>query len=220
MELAQWVVPLETGEVAVGWAPVWAERMPATERWPRPVRRRGTPLVSRWLPCPLVLGVVEGTEASSGEMDRAAATRALRADSLSVELGIALDGPAREAPLHGDADDVRFAGLFQELVRVVADLTESVGVPLVCAAPASERSGLELRLGALGAWSPQQLADAVVLLRVATETCLQARGLQLLRAQLRVDGAAVAVDGRVLAALCALHAAARAARRPTAQEQR
>lgn len=197
MELMQWIVPLEEGELAVGWAPAWADSLPALGRLPRGARRRGAPLVSRWLPCPLVVGALEVEAAERGQERELLARPAPRATSMVLHLGIALDGDAREPVVAPRADDLRFAGLFSELVRVMADLSEAAGVPVVGVTPALERRGVALRLGALGSLTVQQLGDAVLLLRVAVEVGLQARGLQLTDADLLIDGARVPVDGRL-----------------------
>jgi hypothetical protein len=196
VELVQWIVPLEDGGVAVGWAPVWADRMPALGRLSRPVRRRGAPLVSRWLATPLTVGAFEKADGKPEDVDDTPA-RALKPGALSVVLSLAGDSEPPRPVLGPDADDVRFAGVFAELVRVLADLCEAAGLPAAGIAPTPERKGLELSVGALGTHSAVQLGDTLLLLRTAVESCAQARGLKLVDAHVRVDEKRFPLDGRV-----------------------
>lgn len=203
MELVQWIVPLDDGSVAVGWAPVWADRMHALGRLSRPVRRRGAPLVSRWLPCPLAAGALE-EPASGHERADAPIRAALRAGALSVILGIAADTDESRSILPPDADDLRFAGLYSELVRVTADLAEAAGMPPAGVVPSPERGGMELGVGTLGAMTARQLADALLLFRAAMEMCVQARGLKLTLARVRLGDTTLDIDGKIAGALTML----------------
>lgn len=198
MELVQWIVPLEDGSLAVGWAPVWADRMPSLGRLPGPVRRRGAPLVSRWLPCPLAAGVLEDTALRGSRPEPDAPVRLpLRPGALAVTVELAADGDEARSLLPADADDVRFAGLFSELVRVMADLAEAAGLPAAGIVPTPDRRGLELSVGALGSTTAWQLADALVLWATAFEMCAQARGLQVRGARVRLDDKVAVLDGKL-----------------------
>lgn len=201
MELVQWIVPGADGVLRVGWAPAWADRLPSLGPELRPVRRRGAPLVSRWLAHPLSIGALE-----EGAGLREEARVIVPVGALSLRFVIALDAPdAAEArsPLPADADDVRFAGVFSELVRVVADLCECAGLPPTAIAPLAERSGLEVAVapvqGAVGSVSIDALADSVILARVAVELCAHARGLKLVDARVRCGDQSAAADGRTRA---------------------
>jgi hypothetical protein len=165
--------------------------MPALGRLKRPVRRRGAPLVSRWLPAALAIGSVD--DAADDEGLRAHP----RPGALTVLFALAADGaePAPLLPPRGD--DVRFAGLMAEIVRVIADLSEGAGLPTVGIAPDPERRGVELAIGAVGTMSAVQLADAMLLLRVAVESVAHARGLQLVEARVKLDGSSAPLDGRL-----------------------
>jgi hypothetical protein len=70
-------------------------------------------------------------------------------------------------------------------------------------APERERRGIELVVGTLGAGTVTQLADALVLFRVAVEQCAQARGLHLTDALVLLDGKSAPLDARVARALAA-----------------
>lgn len=193
MELVQWIVAGDDGALRVGWAPAWADRLNSLGPEKRPVRRRGAPLVSRWLPHPLAVGTVDD-EASA----RAHATRhVLIPGALALSFAISLDGADPRPPLPPDADDIRFAGIYAELVRVVADLCEAASLPPTTIAPLPERRGLEVSVGAVGAISVEALADAVILVRAAVELCCHARGLQLVDARVRYGSGSHAIDGRV-----------------------
>jgi hypothetical protein len=188
MELVQWIVPQEDGSLAVGWAPVWADRLPSLGRAKGPIRRRGAPLVSRWLPHPLAIG------ASGDSVDDIAK---LAPGTLGAAFSIAIDSVDQRPLLPPGADDVRFAGVVAELVRVVADLSEAAGLPATHIAPLPELRGVDLCIGALGVMTVSQLADALLLLRAAIESCLHARGLALVDAKVRLGDAHGALDGKV-----------------------
>jgi hypothetical protein len=204
MELVQWIVALDDGRLAVAWAPEGAERLPALAGTREAVQRRGVPVSSRWLPWPLCIGVGDAAARADAPLPAA-----LRDGALAVAFALAADGPGREPLLSADADDVRFAGLFAELVRVIADLAEAAGLPALAIAPGARRdlqARLEVRLGAVGAMSAAQLADALLLFRVGVEICAQARGLQVTDARLErgaQDGAGVPLDGHLVRALAA-----------------
>ena len=187
MDLVQWIVAAEDGALRVGWAPAWADRLTSLGSEKRAIRRRGAPLVSRWLPHPLAVGSVDGDPE---------ARVTLAAGMLSLSFALALDGPDARLPLAADADDVRFAGLYAELVRVVADLCESAALPPTAIAPLPERRGLDVAVGAVGTFALDNLADSVILVRAAIELCAHARGLQMVDARVRYGTAHAPIDGR------------------------
>ena len=165
--------------------------------------------MSRWLAMPLALGVRDDAARDADD-----AVLALESGALAVLLPIGV-----EAPNAGDGesgwrplvaaghDDIRFAGVVGELVRVIADLSESAGLPAVRITPGSDALGqrreLEIVIGALGAKSVGQLADSLLLFRAAVELCVHARGLVLEDPRVRVDDRLIPLDGRVAYALAA-----------------
>ncbi len=193
MELVQWIVPRADGSLGVLWAPVWADRVQGAGD--EVVRRRGAPLVSRWLPAPLALGSTEAPP------DPEAAP--LLRGTLAAVFSFAADAADPRPVLGHHVDDVRFASVLAELVRVVADLSEAAGLPAAQLRPTPERTGLEVRFGAVGVLTGAQVADALILLRAAVESCLLARGLILTGARVRNDDGAAPLDGRVAELLVA-----------------
>lgn len=180
MELLQWIVPLDDGTLAVAWTATGAERLPAMGSLGRAVVRRGAPLLSPHLPMPLAIGSFE--DASDGGNDPVSTT------TLSVDLGLAVDGPESAGGLARGIDDVRFAGLFSELVLVLAELAEAARLPLMGISPVRGGEGIELVIGPLGTASCAVVGDALLLFRTAAEFCCQARGLRLSQPQLVLQG--------------------------------
>jgi hypothetical protein len=204
VDLVQWIVAAEDGALRVGWAPAWADRLTSLGPETRPIRRRGAPLVSRWLPHPLAVGSVDGR--GEGRSDPEARV-VLAPGALSISFALALDGPDARPPLLPTADDVRFAGLYAELVRVIADLCEAAALPPTAIAPMPEHRGLDVALGAVGSFGLDALADSVILVRAAIELCAHARGLQLVDARIRCGTAHAPIDGRTRAFLAGAAAA-------------
>lgn len=193
MDLVQWIVASEDDSaLRVGWAPAWADRLTGLGPERRPIRRRGAPLVSRWLPHPLAVGSVDGDPE---------VRVTVAAGALSLAFALALDGPDARLPLGPNADDIRFAGLYAELVRVVADLCESAALPPTAIAPLPERRGFDIAVGAVGSVGLDNLADSIILVRAALELCAHARGLQLVDARVRYGTAHAPIDGRTRAFL-------------------
>lgn len=194
MDLVQWIVATDDGALQVGWAPAWADRLTSLGPEKRAIRRRGAPLVSRWLPHPLAVGSVHG------DPD---ARVTLAAGALSLSFALALDGPDARLPLAPNADDIRFAGLYAELVKVVADLCEAAALPPAAIAPLPERRGLDIAVSAVGSFALDNLADSIILVRAAVELCAHARGLQIVDARVRCGSASAPIDGRTRAFLAA-----------------
>jgi hypothetical protein len=190
MDLVQWIVPQPDGSLAVGFAPAWSDRMPAVGTLGKDVflRRRGAPLVSRWLPYPMAVGHPESDVVDDDPIRP-------HTSALTIVVRFAAEGGQPLLP--PNADDVRAAGLFAELVRVVVDLAEAAGIPASGVALEKERRGLEIVVTALGLMTARQLADALVLLRASTEACAQARGLSLADARIILDDKSAALDGKI-----------------------
>lgn len=184
MELVQWIVPGVDGALRVRWAPLAAECLSSGG----PLLRRGTPLVSSWLAHPICVSALEDAVFNDARV-------IVQTGALSLAFAIALDVPSADAPVPSDADDVRFAGVFGELVRVLADLCESAGLSPTSIAPLPPCRGLQVEVdpvhGTIGA-----LADAIILVRAAFELCAHARGLKIVEARVRCAEQSALADGR------------------------
>lgn len=179
MQLVQWIVPLAEGGFSVLFSPVWTEEVPAAAdargKGGR-VRRRSAPLSSRWLPHPIALAESEDTPRVDGPpQDR----------PVSVRFAFSTSERGPPVAMMRD-DDISFAALFAEMVRVVADLCESASLPVLAIAPDVERRGLSLTLGSLVMLPPQSAFDALCVMRVAVELCAQQRGFLVSDAALLV----------------------------------
>ena len=203
MDLVQWIVPDPGGSPHVVphvlWVPAWAERVPALGAL-GPLRRRGAPLVSRWLSTPIAVAV-----SPDAVDDDQAAQLPKTPGACSVRLGLVVDDAAGEPVVAPAADDMRFASLLGEFVRCITDLCEAAGLPVMAVGPAwsggPRRAGAEVLLGSLSAFSATRLGDALVLLATAVRLAALARGLRLQDAVLVVGDRTVVVDGGVFAAL-------------------
>lgn len=168
MDVMQWLVPLANRkDVAVCFAPAWADRMPATAGLPA-LRRRSSPLVSRHLVRPVAVAV------AADVVDDESETRLPGAPGqVAVRVHLSAEG----APLlDAGATDVGFAALLAEFVGVVVDIAEAAGLPLMGAMPSDERRALHLLLGGLQANPKSRLADSLLLFAGAVETSALARG--------------------------------------------
>jgi hypothetical protein len=146
--------------------------------------------LSRWLAHPISVGTFDDA--------RDEARVIIPAGALALTFDFALDADDARPPLPAGADDVRFAGVYGELVRVVADLCESAGLPPTVMTPLPERCGLHVALApaAVGSISLDTLADSVILVRCAVELCAHARGLKLVAATVRCADHGAPADGR------------------------
>jgi hypothetical protein len=171
MQLVQWIVPLAEGGFSVLFSPVWTEELPASAvsraKGARGrIRRRSAPLTSRWLPHPIALAESEDTPRVEGPPQQR---------PVCVRFAFATSERGPPVSMMRD-DDISFAALFAEMVRVVADLCESAALPVLAIAPDVERRGLSLTLGSLVMLPVQSAYDALCVLRVAVELCAQQRG--------------------------------------------
>lgn len=192
MDVVQWLVPLSSRkDVAVCFAPAWADRLPKTAGLPA-LRRRSAPLVTKHLVRPLAVAVA--VDVADDE-----APTSLPGAPGQVALRIHLS--AEGAPLlPADADDVRFAALLGEFVGVVVDVAEAAGVPVMGVMPTDERRALQILLGGLQENPRSRLADAFLLFAGAIETCALARGFSA-RCSLVVEPRVVAIDADIEASL-------------------
>lgn len=198
----QWIVPHAGGGFAVLFCPVWTEAMAAVpgasdgSEGERTVRRRSAPLSSRWLPHAIAL-------AEDADTPRIEGPPIDVGPRLHFSFATAERGPA--VSLMRD-DDVAFASLFAEMVRVVADLCESASLPVLALAPDPTRRGLDVVLGSLVLLPAQTAFDALCVLHVAVDMCAQQRGFLVADATVavaradRAGGADVApLDARAAA---------------------
>ena len=170
MDVVQWLAPRpNSDDVAVCFAPAWADRLPATAGLPA-LRRRSSPLVCRHLIRPLAIAV-----AADVVDDERPVRLAGNPGAVSVRIALSANG---QPLLDSAADDVRFAAVLGEFVGVVVDLCEAAGLPLMGAAPVDERKALQLLLGGLQGNSRARLADALLLFAGGVETCALARGFE------------------------------------------
>jgi hypothetical protein len=166
MQLVQWIVPKKAGGFAVLHAPAWAETLPPHGAHKKRLRRRSGPVTSRWLPHPIAVAVEDG----AAQLEGRATTAAL---SLAFTFAASDRGPP-VLPMRDD--DVSYASLFAEMMRVVADLCEACSLPALSLHPGVERRGMDVALGSVGNASAQTLLDALCTLHVAVDQCAQARG--------------------------------------------
>jgi hypothetical protein len=197
VELVQWIVA-EGAAVRVVFAPAWADRVPRPDggSW----RRRGAPLSSRWLVCPFAVGVDAAAPSDDAGAQSACAAWGLdkTPGAATLSLRVVLDAPGQPAALPEGSSDVRAAALWAELVKVVSDLAETAGLPVMAVTVRSDRRGLTLVLGALAGFRLSALQDALLLFVVASETCALQRGFALDGAQLEGGPAPVVIDGTLL----------------------
>jgi hypothetical protein len=166
MQLVQWIVPKRAGGFAALYAPVWVESVPAHGAIKRRLRRRSSPMTSRWTAHPIAVACEENAAPLEG-----------RATSAPVALVFTFATSDRGPPvLPMRDDDISFSALFGELVKVTADLCEACSLPLLAIHPDVERRGFELALGNVGTQSAQVVVDALCTLHVALDLCCQARG--------------------------------------------
>ncbi len=166
MQLVQWIIPFQAGGFAVVYAPASAQSVPApTADGPSVLRyRRIAPLVSRWLPHPIAVGVDVAGDADAGAVGEGDVT-------VSFEFAVAAAGP----PVLSMRDDaVAHSALFAELVGVLADLCEALTLPLLSITPA--RAALHVALGSLRTRNRAHVFDALCAFAVAVDSCVQARG--------------------------------------------
>jgi hypothetical protein len=192
MDVVQWLAPLpDRSDLAVAFAPAWADRLPQTRHLPA-LRRRSAPLVCRHLSRPVAVAVA--VDVADDDRD-ARVPRAPGAVTLTLLLS-AEGAPVVEAA----ADDVAFASVLAEFIGVVVDVVEAAGLPLMGVVPAEERRGLTIVLGGLMGLSRSRLADALLLFAGAVEMCALARGFQA-RAFVGHGDKRFAIDGRLEEAL-------------------
>lgn len=192
MDVVQWLVPLaDRDDVAVCFAPAWADRLPATAGLPA-LRRRSAPLVCKHLVRPVAVAV------PADVVDDERATRLPGSPgALSLRVQLSAEG----APLvDAKASDARFASVMAEFVGVVVDVVEAAGLPMMGALPVDERRALQLLLGGLQGVSRARLADALVLFAGAVEFAAHARGFDV-RCFLVENTTLHKLDGRIEAAL-------------------
>ncbi len=173
MDVVQWLAPLaDRDDVAVCFAPAWADRLPRTASLPA-LRRRSAPLVCKHLARPIAIAVA--ADVGDAPDDDRATSLPGAPGLISLCVHLSADG----APLlDAKADDVRFAATLSEFVGVVIDVVEAAGLPLMGALPVDERRALQLVLGGLQGSTRSRLADALLLFAGAVETCALARGFQ------------------------------------------
>jgi hypothetical protein len=198
MQLVQWVVLEPTGGFRTLLAPVWAESVPAQSEHMPALRRRSAPLASRWLAHPLAIAALED---GSPPPNPAAALGAQSGFDVRLKLHLRFAVADRGPPLTAlRDDDLGFFALMGEMLRVVADLCESAGLPLLSITPDAERRGVVLQLGSLATLPPQTAFDALVLFRVAADLCAQARGFVVADAIVTTPGARSSpLDARAVA---------------------
>lgn len=188
MDVVQWLVPLsDRDDLAVCFAPAWADRLPATAGLPA-LRRRSSPLVCKHLVRPVAVAV---------PADVADDDRPTRLSGAPGALALRIQLSAEGGPLLGPtANDVRFASVMAEFVGVAVDVVEAAGLPLMGAMPVDERRALQLLLGGLQGTPCARFADALVLFGGAVEFAAHARGFDA--ACFLVEGTALhRIDGRI-----------------------
>jgi hypothetical protein len=193
MDIVQWLVPKNDGDVGVCFAPAWADRLPPVGTQPA-LRRRSAPLVSRHVARPLAVAVVATVEDDEGPMSLPEGP-----GQVIVRFALSADGAPLVEP---KADDVAFASTLGEFVGVVVDLCEAAGLPLMGALPVDERRGLGVVLGSLRGHSRARVADALLLWAAAVQSAALARGF-LSSAALEVVGARSVrpIDGTIEASV-------------------
>jgi hypothetical protein len=182
MELAQWVLPLDTGGFGSAVAPADRRRL---ELDVGDVWDAGPTVATPDLPLPVRLGVPQGTQ------EEAAAQTAL--------LRLRPTGEGGEAVMQEDA--LASIAVLTELLIAFGRVVEGLRLPLGYMSPIGSGE-VEVSLGPLVGQGDAPLAHSLLLLVAAGEILCRARGLTFAEARVQLDrGPWRPVDARLLKAL-------------------